>query len=270
VTLRKGARFVEVTTTFDNRCRDHRLRVAFPTGLNVEKCHAESAFDVVEREVERGAETPWVGGWNTSSPQQRFVDVSDGRRGLSILNEGLREYEVSEDPGRTVYVTLMRAYEIALSTVAWKWERHPEMELSQCPGKHEFTYAIMPHAGTWDGAKVHLEAERLNVPMAVAQVGKHGGSLPKSWGLMELVPGDLLLSCVKLAEGGGDLVVRVYNPTGRDVDGTLRLSVPVSRAARTDMEENPSGELEIDGGSIPVTLGPKKVETLKIGLGKSV
>ena len=270
VTLRKGARFVEVTTTFDNRCRDHRLRVAFPTGLNVEKCHAESAFDVVEREVERGAETPWVGGWNTSSPQQRFVDVSDGRRGLCILNEGLREYEVSEDPGRTVYVTLMRAYEIALSTVAWKWERHPEMELSQCPGKHEFTYAIMPHAGTWDGAKVHLEAERLNVPMAVAQVGKHGGSLPKSWGLMELVPGDLLLSCVKLAEGGEDLVVRVYNPTGRDVDGTLRLSVPVSRAARTDMEENPSGELEIDGGSIPVTLGPKKVETLKIGLGKSV
>jgi hypothetical protein len=36
------------------------------------------------------------------------------------------------------------------------------------------------------------------------------------------------------------------------------------------MEENPSGELEIDGCSIKVHLGPKKVETLRIGIRKSV
>jgi hypothetical protein len=34
------------------------------------------------------------------------------------------------------------------------------------------------------------------------------------------------------------------------------------------MEERPSGDLEHGGGSIDLVLGPKKVETLKIGLGR--
>jgi mannosylglycerate hydrolase len=266
VTLRRGARVLEIKTSFDNRCRDHRLRVAFPTGIDTDTCHAESAFDVVERQIERGPDSPWVGGWNTCSPQQRFVDVSDGKNGLCVINEGLREYEVSEDGSRTIYITLMRAYEIALSTVAWKWERHPEMGLSQCPGEHEFTYAVMPHSGRWDDAMVHSEAEKLNLPMTVAQVGGHGGTLPKSWGLLRLDPGDLVMSSLKRAEEDGDLIVRIYNPTEKRVEGSLEFSLPISSVVRTDMEEKPSDELDTYGSSIGLVLDPKKVETLKIGV----
>ncbi|MBU7004219.1 MAG: hypothetical protein HXS50_01535 [Theionarchaea archaeon] len=209
-----------------------------------------------------------MGGWNTCSPQQRFVDVSDGKRGLCVINEGLREYEVSEDESRTIYVTLMRAYEIALSTVAWRWERHPEMGLSQCPGEHEFTYAVMPHAGRWDDAMVQSEAEKLNLPMTVAQVGRHGGSLPKSWGLLRLDPGDLVMSSLKRAEEDGDLIVRIFNPTEERVEGSLEFSLPIAQVVRTDMEEKPIRELDIYGGSIDLVLDPKKVETLKIGMGR--
>ncbi len=266
LTLRKGARYVEIESVFDNQCRDHRLRVAFPSMIQTEVCHAESAFDVVERQVVRALDSPWVGPWNTCSPQQRFVDVCDGERGLAILNEGLREYEVSEDPSRTIYLTLMRAYEIALSTVAWQWERHPEMLLSQCPGLHRFRYAIMPHRGDWHTARVAGEAERLNVPLMVAQVGRHEGHLPKSWGFLKIDPETVQLSAIKKPEDGGELVVRIYNPAPISEKAQVTLALPVESAKLTDLEEKPIRELPAKNGAIQIELGPKKIATIRIGL----
>jgi len=265
IILRRGARWVEVVTRFDNRCRDHRLRVAFPSQIVAETCHAESALDVVERTIERGPDTLWVGPWNTCSPQQRFVDVSDGRSGLAILNEGLREYEVSEDASRTILVTLVRAYEIALSTVAWKWERHPEMKLSQCPGEHEFRYAVLPHGGFWQDAGVGAEAEKLNLPMVVAQAGTHRGSLPCKFGLLEMSPGTAMLSAVKRADEGDDLVVRVFNPASTPLDVQLKFPYPVSAATTTDLDEKPLRRIRPTGQVVPIRLEPKKVATLKVG-----
>lgn len=268
VVLRKGARHLEITTSFDNPCRDHRLRAAFPTNLDAATCHAESAFDVVERTIERGPDSPWIGLWNTASPQLRFVDVSDGDSGLAVLNEGLREYEVSEDRSRTVYLTLLRAYEIALSTVAWRWERHPEMGLSQCPGAHEFRYALMPHSGTWEEAPVAREAEVLNLPLWVAQAGPHGGSMPKSWGFLSLLPEAIQLSALKVAEDGEGIVARIYNPTSKAVDAILQFPLPVESALCTNMEELDGTQAETGGGSVKVSLGAKKVATIKIRLGQ--
>jgi len=264
VILRRGARWVEIVTKFDNQCRDHRLRVGFPSRIPAEKCHAESALDVVEREIERGPDSPWVGPWNTCSPQQRFVDVSDGGFGLAILNEGLREYEVSEDSSRTIFLTLMRAYEVALSTVAWKWERHPEMGLSQCPGLHEFRYAIMPHSGTWKDARVGVEAEKLNLPMLAAQVGKHGGPLPRRLGLLEISPETVMLSAVKRAEDGEGLIIRIFNPSSDSLEAELKLPYRLKSAWMTDLEEKPLKEISRSANAVRVGLAPKKVVTLKV------
>ena len=51
VTLRAGCDRLEVRTTVDNSCRDHRLRVLFPSGTNATQFLADSAFDVVERSI---------------------------------------------------------------------------------------------------------------------------------------------------------------------------------------------------------------------------
>ncbi|MFA6243335.1 MAG: glycoside hydrolase family 38 C-terminal domain-containing protein, partial [Candidatus Hydrogenedentales bacterium] len=192
VTLREGARSVEVTTRFDNTARYHRLRVLFPTHRKTEVCHVETPFDVVERPAEHGADSPWQAA-NATFPMQRFVDVSDKRGGLAVINDGLREYEIAPGDERAIAVTLMRAYEIALTTVSKRWERHPEMELSQCPGEHEFRYFIYPHAGSWDRADVYSEVERLNVPLELAQAGPHKGDLPRRAGFLSVEPANAVV-----------------------------------------------------------------------------
>jgi hypothetical protein len=47
IRLAKGSRRVEVTTEFDNRAKDHWLRLMFPTGLETGVSNADSHFDVV-------------------------------------------------------------------------------------------------------------------------------------------------------------------------------------------------------------------------------
>jgi hypothetical protein len=279
VTLRKGGRCVEITTRFDNRARDHRLRALFPTNLEAATSDAESAFDVVERPIARGADSPWRATWNPTHPQQRFVAVSDGRAGLAIINDGLREYEVTDTADRTIAVTLLRAYEVALTTVSWRWERHPEMTLSQSPGEHEFRYWIHPHAGRWSESEVFAEAERLSLPVELAQTGPHGGELPPEMSLLSLEPEALVLSAVKRAERSDALIVRVFNPTDRVLLGRLTLfgsdrpgarfsGQRELRAARlTNLNEEPQADLTPSGSSVAFDVGRKQIVTLAVEMG---
>ena len=267
ITLRRGAESVEIETSFDNRCDNHRLRAVFPTNLAAAVSCAETAFDVVERPVERAPDSPWFGQWNPTYPMQRFVDVSDGEAGLAVIVEGLREYEVTDTPERTIAITLMRAYEVALTTVSWRWERHPEMRLSQCPGEHLFRYMICPHARTWDQSPVLREAERLNVPLIVAQVGPHPGNLPKADGFLAVEPRTACLSALKQSEDGGGLILRMFNPSGERM--TQRVSLGrgrrIARAWLTNLNEERDQELRIaDGSAVMLDIGPKKIVSVLI------
>ncbi len=208
-TLTKVSRGVAVKTAFTNNCEDHRLRVMFPTNLSADYSCAEEPFDVVERPIERGSDSPWANTWNPTHPHQRFVDVSDGNQGLAIINDGLREYEVTDDKSRTIALTLLRAFELSLTTVAWKWERHPEMKGSQSPGDHEFNYFIYPHSGDWDNGSVFREAELFNVPIDVAQAGPHSGIMPKEFSFFRLIGEGLVISALKRSEETNNIVIRI-------------------------------------------------------------
>jgi len=264
LTLKKYARALEVRTVFDNTCHNHRLRVLFPTRIMAANCAVESAYDVVDRPIEHGPGSPWATALHPTFPMQRFVDVSDGVRGFAVINEGLREYEVTPGPDRAIAVTLLRAFEIALTTVSKRWERHPEMELSQCPGRHEFRYLILPHAGRWNDGNVPVEAERLAVPLQPAQAGAHPGGLPRKMSFLSVEPAGLLLSALKRGEDGASLVVRVYNPDDAAVYGALTLFHGAASVHLADLEENGIAPAPRDGNRVRFHAGPKKIVTLKI------
>lgn len=267
VTLRKGARSVEVTTRFNNTAKYHRLRVLFPTDRNTNVCHVETPFDVVERQAEPGADSPWQAA-NATFPMQRFVDVSDKRGGLAIINDGLREYEVMPGEERTIAITLMRAYEIALTTVSKRWERHPEMELSQCPGEHEFRYLVFPHAGAWDQGDVYTEVERLNVPLELAQAGPHKGDLPQRASFIEVTPVNAVVSAMKQSEDGKSLVLRLFNPTTKSIHATIKTHAKLRSAQLVTLEETSAKKLTVQAKSVKVPMGPKKIVTVKLDLGR--
>jgi alpha-mannosidase len=236
----------------------------FPTRLQTDICHAETAFDVVEREVVFGPDSPWFGSVNATFPMLRFVDVNDGEAGLAIINDGLREYQVTDDNDRTIAVTLMRAYQVSLTTVSKRWDVRPQMGLSQCPGDYEFRYLIYPHAGSWDTADVYANVEKIVAPLQPAQAGPHGGDLPKRHSFLQIEPANLVLSAVKRSESGQGLVVRVFNPTSQAIEGNLTFFKPIRTAHMINLEEKPGDKLATHGNTLSLSVDKKKIVTIEI------
>ncbi len=266
IKLTRDSMGVAVRTIFNNPCNDHRLRVMFPTNIAADTSSAEEPFDVIERPIERGPESPWRNTWNPTHPHQRFIDVSDKKVGMAIINDGLREYEVTDDNSRTIGLTLLRAFEVALTTVAWRWERHPEMKGSQSLGEHECNYMIFPHAGNWENGQVMTRADRFNVGLLPVQAGPYGGDLPKSKSFIDLQPSNLMISAVKCAEKSKNVIIRVYNPTSKLIKGTLMLyKRPIAaRLLNLNEEKIDNNDLKIDGNSIEIEAGAKKILTIEL------
>jgi mannosylglycerate hydrolase len=268
-TLRKDSRFVEVETHLDNRHKNHRLRVLFPTRLEkATHSYAESAFDVPERVIDRDEKHFYRKGKNPDYPMLRFAGISDGQAGLAILSDGNRVYEAIDNATRTIAVTLIRAFEIALCTVSYRWERLPEMQGSQAQGRHCFRYAIYPHSGKWDGGKVQQEAERFALPLLPAQSAPSPGEgWPASGGLLEVLPEDIQLSGMKKSEEGEDVILRLYNPTGRKIKATVHPCFDIARCQVVTLEELPSREkynLKKSAKRITLEIPGKKVVTIRM------
>jgi len=86
--LRADDPVVRVSTAWDQRARDHRLRVHLPLPTPTDRSEAEDAYAVVSRPL-------WIEGgpneWGVPTfPSRRFVSAG----GLTVTHEGLCEYEL--------------------------------------------------------------------------------------------------------------------------------------------------------------------------------
>ena len=88
VELRAGERLVRVTSTVDNRRRDHRLRIHLPLPSPAATSEAECAFAVVTRGLTAEGGPTELG--IPTFPSRRFVRAG----GLTVVHEGLNEYEL--------------------------------------------------------------------------------------------------------------------------------------------------------------------------------
>ena len=268
-TLRAGSRRLDVTTTVDNQCRNHRLRVVFPTRLKTDQTHAEVAFDVVARDIHVKPTNAYYAKPNPQYPMYRFVDMTDGTNGFAVLNTGLREYEAMDTAERPLAITLFRAFVYRNCPVFGRYEVYPEMELAQCIGKQEFTYALYPHPGDWTQG-VHAEAEDLNLPLAPAQAGPHAGTLPKQASFFELQGDTLQITAFKKCETRETFIVRIFNPAEQPVDGKLLFRNDIRGAWRTNMNEEREEDLAATGGTLSLNVGRKKIVTVEVDLTREI
>ena len=224
VTLRKGCRWVDVQTTVINNSEDHYLQVGFPTGIQSEFSYAQGQFDVLKRQIEKLDYSQFDEIPMTEHPMNSFVDVTDGKFGAALLNEGLKAYEASDDEDGTVYLTLLRAFPLRICITSdmqdYTWEKG-----SQCLGKNEFHYAFLPHKGDWEEGNVWGASEQFNLDFIMCQIAPTAhGKNAATHTFLELGSERLNVSAVKRAEEGDGYVVRLFNPSDKPVKTTIRLN----------------------------------------------
>lgn len=272
ITLAAGIPYVDVQTEVDNVARDHRLRALFPTGAIVSYVSARGQFDVVKRATRpRDKRAGWFQPEAATAPHQGFIDASDGVRGLAVATRGLPEYECLEerDGTTTIAITLLRCVEwLSRDDLATrKGHAGPPVFTpgAQCPGKHVFEYAIVPHPGDWSTADFASIVRRFMCPCAAYISSRHEGDLADEASLLRLCGDGAVLSAVKKAEDGDALVVRLHNPKDKDLSTRLEVGVPLERAYFARLDETPIAPVSLEvGGSrqLLLHLKPKQVVTL--------
>ncbi|GCE48161.1 alpha mannosidase-like protein [Thermosporothrix hazakensis] len=254
VALTAGMRRVDIHTRIENKVKDHRLRVLFPVPYRPEAVMAESTFQVCQRPIslpEPVNVSTWIEYPVATFPQKRFVDLSTSQFGLAILNQGLPECEVLpsgfgvEEGGTAVAITLLRCVDwLSRGDLpnrqghAGPMEHTPE---AQCPGFYEFDYALVPHAGAWDGeeALVLREAQTFTTRLATRAVIEeiHEGRFPSREAFVTVEPAALVVSAVKRWQRGKGIVVRLYNPFASAVHATVHLRFSFWKVSRANLLE---------------------------------
>jgi alpha-mannosidase len=233
---------VEVTSVVENEEENHRLRVLVRSESGADEVRAESQFAVVRRPLQP---PPPRARWAEPPVPTAHTLGAVALGPLVLLTKGLPEYEASAEGLR---LTLLRC----VGTIS----RPPGMETrpvgagpqiatpeGQCRGRHVFEYALrfdgeaLSDAGLVRASQDYrfdfLRGDPFETPFEIA--------------------GDIAFSCLKQAEDGTGLVLRVFNPNAQAE--ALTLSRPARRIRLDEVEE-------VDGGLV---LAPGEIATFLVG-----
>ncbi|MFA9478583.1 glycoside hydrolase family 38 C-terminal domain-containing protein [Phycisphaerales bacterium AB-hyl4] len=270
ITLRRGAKLVEVATTIDNTAEDHRLQLLLPTDAREATTYvAHHPYDVVERSIALDSETvDWREAEIAEKPFLGLQAVGAGQRGLALLSAaGLHEGGVRDDARRTMQVTLLRSFRRTVGTEG----EQDGLE----SGRTEHRYALMPFAGQLPAVDALQALASLQAGIFTRQSGKRASGFPPLAG--EADPrqsfmthsGELVVSAIKSAEQGDELVVRLWNPGAESAEGTLTFADEVKAARRLKLHEEVDDDApspQIRERSVRVSVAPHKIATVGVSL----
>lgn len=271
VSLSAGERAVRIRTSYVNECRDHRLRVLFPSEIAADTVYSDAQFDLACRpvSVEEPSFEAWIENAPSTYPLQNFVDVTDGKAGLAVIDRGIPEYEVLPERGNTIALSLMRSFAKIgnCDALTIKLGGGPEFDApeSQLVGKaFVWDYALYPHAGDTREGGVFRQAFEVNHPFCAWQTTLHEGPLPASGGYLSLSSDDIVMTAMKKAEDGGDLIVRCFNPFDAEVECTFTFGASLAEAELCDLREKKTGTVPCRDGRFTFRFEPHKIQTFRL------
>ncbi|XP_035191627.1 alpha-mannosidase 2C1 isoform X3 [Oxyura jamaicensis] len=193
------------------------LKVEFPVQVRSTNATYEIQFGHVQRPTH----------WNTSWDWARFevwahkwMDLSEHGFGVAVLNDS--KYGASAR-GNVLSLSLLRA------------PKSPDASADIT--QHRFTYAVLPHQGSFQDAGVIRCAYNLNFPLHAVPASR--AQCP-AWSAFSVSSPAVVLETVKQAEDRPDaVVVRLYEAHGSTAVTWLQSSLPVKEAMLCDLLEQP-------------------------------
>ncbi|GAA2456044.1 glycoside hydrolase family 38 C-terminal domain-containing protein [Streptomyces pulveraceus] len=247
LSLRPGARRLDIDTEVDWHEREKFLKASFPIDVRADHSAAETQFGHVRRPTHTN--TSWEAA-KFEICAHRFLHVGEEGWGAALINDSTYGHDVTrtvrEDGSTTttVRLSLLRA------------PRYPDPATDQ--GVHRLRYALLPGATIGDAVR---EGWRLGLPER--RVAGGAGVAP----LVSVDEDAVVVTAVKLADdGSGDVVVRLHEAHGGRVSARLTAGFALAGASVTDLLERPLADerAEVDGDAVRLVLRPFQIVTLRL------
>ncbi len=224
---------------------DHKmLKVAFPVNVRAMNATYEMQFGCVERPTH----------FNTSHdraryevPGHKWADLSEHGFGVALLSESKYGFSTF---GNTMRMSLLRA------------PKHPDPQADM--GRHEFAYAIMPHAGNWREAGVVAESLRFNAPLLFAPADAAHDAADRTFASVD--DPNLLLDTIKWAEHCRAIVLRLYECHGARGVATLKLGFAARNARYCNLLEDDGEPADLADDTLRLPYTPFKIISVKVAV----
>ncbi|MBN3314125.1 MA2C1 mannosidase, partial [Atractosteus spatula] len=195
------------------------LKVEFPVRVRSPSATYEIQFGHLQRPTHRNTSWDWA---RFEVWGHKWADLSEHGFGVALLNDCKYGYSVYRN---TLTLSLLRA------------PKAPDANADM--GQHQFTYAVMPHAGSFQDSGVIQCAYNLNLPLRVFPV-VISDPASSSWSAFSLSSPAVILETVKQAEDQKDaLLLRLFESHGSSVTVTLTTALRVKEALPCDLLERP-------------------------------
>ncbi|MFF4244872.1 alpha-mannosidase [Streptomyces sp. NPDC001822] len=248
LTLRHGARRVDIETTIDWREREKILKAAFPLDIRAAASTSEIPFGHVQRPTH--SNTSWDAA-RFEICAHRFLHIEERGWGAALVNDSTYGHDVTHDvrpdggTTTTARLSLLRA------------PLFPDPDTDQ--GEHRLRYGLVIGADIGDAVRegYHFNlAERAVAGTAVVSP------------LAEVDHGGVVIEAVKLADDrSGDVIVRLYESLGGRTATVLKAGFPCTTAMLTDLLERPLADgpsLSAAADGIPLVLRPFQIVTVRL------
>ena len=234
---------IEFETVADWHEHHTMVKTAFVVDINSDRATYEIQFGTVERP------THFNTSWDKAKFEvcaQKYADLSEGGYGVAILNDCKYGHDIHDG---VIQLSLFKS-----PTDPW-----PEAD----QGRIEFTYALMPHEGTFVTSDVQKAAYYLNYPMRAVATCGDGSAIPEELSLISIDRDNVICETVKEAFDSEDTVIRLYESKNIKCSAKIKVGFDFKKCYLTDMLEREICELCADGGELCVPFSGFEIVTLK-------
>ena len=296
VALRKDSKVIDFNVKVDNKGLSHRLCVLFDSQIVSAFNYADKQFGLIKRpnyyekemklymesmnnKTEKKAGIQELANWaNDQStwqeppisiePTQSYVSLTDGKTGIAVIPQGVREYEVLDDS--KIRLTLFRTYgfmgkeNLIYRPGRASGERIIETPAAQLLKEMEFNFGFTSYAGDINDSDIDTLAKQYNTNLEVYTYAEFlngrlifsqreiEGQNAKIHSLFE-TEGNLVVSAVKKAEEDDGYIIRLYNGKDhKDLDDKIKFNFDIKEAYYTNLKEEKTEEIKVENNTISV------------------
>lgn len=281
VVLKQNSPIIEISVTADNRAKDHRVRVLIPNRLGTAFSISDNQFGSIARPVVDSAMEVWEKEHWSERPDSIYPFLSfvkqDAPRGLAVLTDSVREYELVGENFNTIALTLFRCVGVLGKENMYRRPGRPsgiKMETpdSQMQGRQTYTFALtsdMTHTArrakefttpltTYN--KMPYNAMKLNTPTI---------QTPYSYSLLSLSDPDVTVTTLKKAEKGEELLLRCCNENKAAIQAQLNGNISILGETTLDEMLVEESGMNANLASGNISLLPNQIRTILLKKNKS-
>ena len=244
IRLTANSRRLDFITDIDWHEDHSLLKAAFPLAIRTNTASCDVQFGYVERPAVLN------NSWDKAKFEicaHKWVDMSEGDYGISLLNDCKYGYSVSDN---VLKISLLKS------------STYPNPNADR--GKHHFMYSLYPHCGNVGSSDVVKQGYIINKPLKAKKIEKNSnGILPKRFSFVSSDKKNVVIETVKKSEDSKGVIIRLFDAENKRGKVNLNFGLPISKVYMCDMLENTEREIKVVDNSVELEFSNFEVLTLK-------